>query len=304
MAKRKILITAFIRQAMALTRKGHAYKRAYLNICNRLEVFDEKLGKRLFTGDIDSRMMEEFVYHLRCDKKNLKINTVKTLIGKLAGMLGKAEKAGHQVNATYREVVLKDEDTCTVYLTPGEIETIFSLKKISREQHAARERFIIACCTGLRYSDVSRLTADNLHGGVLHIKTIKTGAMVDIPLHWMVEEILHRNGQTLPSLKSQQAFNKIIKRICRRAGIRDKILYEQTEGLKVVRKNVEKWTLVTSHTARRSLATNMYLAGILPARIMLITGHKTEQAFFAYIRINRAENARTLSGHPFFKKTG
>jgi integrase len=260
------------------------------------------LGKQLFIGDIDSRMMEEFIYFLRSNKKNLKINTVKTLIGKLTGMLDKAGEARYRIDNTYKEVTLKNEDVCTIYLTPGEIETIFNLKKISKEQHAARERFIVACCTGLRYSDVSRLTPDNLHGGVLHIKTIKTGAVVDIPLHWMVEDILNRNGQTLPPIKTQQSYNKIIKRICRRAGIRDKILYERTEGLKVIRKNVEKWTLVTSHTARRSLATNMYLAGILPARIMLITGHKTEQAFFAYIRINRVENAKTLSDHPFFKK--
>jgi hypothetical protein len=33
---------------------------------------------------------------------------------------------------------------------------------------------------------------------------------------------------------------------------------------------------------------------------MLLTGHKTEEAFFKYIRIGKEENARELSEHPFF----
>jgi hypothetical protein len=36
-------------------------------------------------------------------------------------------------------------------------------------------------------------------------------------------------------------------------------------------------------------------------RIMLITGHKTEQAFFRYIRVEKKENAKALSELPFFK---
>jgi hypothetical protein len=72
--------------------------------------------------------------------------------------------------------------------------------------------------------------------------------------------------------------------------------------MKIERKNHLKWQLVSSHTARRSGATNMYLAKIPTFRIMLITGHKTEQAFFKYIRITSEENAVILANHPFFKK--
>ena len=59
--------------------------------------------------------------------------------------------------------------------------------------------------------------------------------------------------------------------------------------------------LVISHTARRSGATNMYLAGIPTFRIMLLTGHTTEESFFKYIRIGKEENANVLSEYPFFK---
>jgi hypothetical protein len=86
-----------------------------------------------------------------------------------------------------------------------------------------------------------------------------------------------------------------------RAGITDKILVEYTRGHKVIRESKRKYELEGSHTARRSFATNAYLAGIPAARIMLLTGHKTEDAFFRYIRIQKAENAKVLADHPFFK---
>lgn len=40
-----------------------------------------------------------------------------------------------------------------------------------------------------------------------------------------------------------------------------------------------KWSLISTHTARRSFATNEYLAGTPVVTIMAITGHKTEKAF-------------------------
>ena len=104
-------------------------------------------------------------------------------------------------------------------------------------------------------------------------------------------------------MKSQQSFNKVIKNICKRAKINNEILIERTVGNKVVRKKYKKYQLVSSHTARRSFATNMYLAGVAAAKIMLITGHKTESSFFKYIRISKDENAKELSQHPFFRKS-
>jgi integrase len=61
-----------------------------------------------------------------------------------------------------------------------------------------------------------------------------------------------------------------------------------------------KYELVTTHTARRSFATNAYRAGIPAGKIMQITGHKTEQDFFRYIKVSSIDNAMELQGHAFF----
>ena len=58
-----------------------------------------------------------------------------------------------------------------------------------------------------------------------------------------------------------------------------------------------KWELLTTHTARRSFATNEYLAGTPTLTIMAITGHKTEKAFLRYIKLVSSDHARLLKDH-------
>ena len=66
---------------------------------------------------------------------------------------------------------------------------------------------------------------------------------------------------------------------------------------------LKKYQLITTHTARRSFATNMYKRGYSPVHIMSITGHKKESTFLKYIRITNEESVKMIS-LDFKKKTG
>lgn len=46
---------------------------------------------------------------------------------------------------------------------------------------------------------------------------------------------------------------------------------------------------ITSHTARRSYATNLYLKGVPIQAIMAVTGHTTEKTFRMYIKADKAD---------------
>ena len=59
----------------------------------------------------------------------------------------------------------------------------------------------------------------------------------------------------------------------------------------------KKWEVVSSHTARRTFATNLYKSGFPSISIMQITGHKTEAAFLKYIKVNKHEHAKLLAEH-------
>jgi integrase len=64
-----------------------------------------------------------------------------------------------------------------------------------------------------------------------------------------------------------------------------------------VQTTIPKYDLITTHTARRSFATNLFLSGFPAISIMKITGHKTEKSFMKYIKISQEENANLLQLH-------
>ena len=68
----------------------------------------------------------------------------------------------------------------------------------------------------------------------------------------------------------------------------------------LINMDILKYHLVTTHTARRSGATNMYLAGVPTLDIMKITGHRTESSFLTYIKVTKQETAEKLNLHPYF----
>lgn len=86
------------------------------------------------------------------------------------------------------------------------------------------------------------------------------------------------------------------------AGIKQKVEHVQTKGATIITEQIEKYRLVTTHTARRTGATLMYLEGVDTLSIMKITGHKTEKEFKKYIRVGEEENALILSNNRFYNR--
>ena len=98
--------------------------------------------------------------------------------------------------------------------------------------------------------------------------------------------------------------NKHLKEIGRRAKIDSKFLKVRTKGRMRYEKTYKKYEQITTHTARRSFATNMFKRGIPSRVIMKITGHRTERAFSSYIKVSQDENAELMLRYLNMNKEG
>lgn len=112
--------------------------------------------------------------------------------------------------------------------------------------------------------------------------------------------ILERNGGKAPSL-AQQHLNEWIKRVCKDCGIEELIEVTTSNGLKHNTIRKPKYELVSSHCARRSGITGLYMTGIPLQQVMLISGHKDEDSIRHYLRLTKEENVALLRDNPFFK---
>jgi len=232
--------------------------------------------------------------------EGLAVNTVGLFISKMKALIQSAARHGHRINTTIHIFQADKEESHAIYLTQDEIKLIAGALLPSRLQ-LARDRFILGCVTGLRHSDYIRLGREHVAGDCFSILTEKRKQRVVIPIHKLAAKIFRKYNGNPPPLKGDLIeFNGKLSDIGRLSGLTQIEHYERSINKQVMKMSSPRYRLITSHTARRSFATNAYLSKIETARIMLITGHKTEESFFKYIRINKAENAAELSNHPFF----
>ena len=227
------------------------------------------------------------------------LNSIGTMIKNIKSVINDARKNNFEVNAGIKDFKKTEETSDSIYLTQEEVLKIY-IAKVPASYETTKDIFIVGCCTAMRFGDYSDLS--NIRGGLIYKATGKTGERVVVPVHYLLKEILEKYNYKLPS-PTMEYVNRQIKEIGELAGINTAIEKTRTEGGKKITRTFEKWQLITTHTARRTGATNMYLAGIPTLAIMMITGHRTEKAFLKYIKVSKEQNALMLASHPFFNAT-
>jgi integrase len=142
---------------------------------------------------------------------------------------------------------------------------------------------------------------DHIKNGNICIKMQKTGDVVVIPLHPVVVRIMKKykesSPNSLPQVVSNQKMNDYLKDIGRLAKLKQPVLINETKGNLKVETMHKKYELISTHTARRSFATNLYLEDFPTLSIRKITGHKTEAAFLRYIKMDGEQSASRLKEH-------
>jgi integrase len=248
---------------------------------------------------IDLTFYDAFTAYLT-SAKGFATNNVGKYVQTLKVFLNEATAKGINVKQDYRSRRFKvvKEDSDNVYLNEAELQLLSSLDltKIARLERV-RDLFLVGCYTGLRFSDLTNLRPEYIRNGLIRIEQLKTSDKVVIPCHPIVEAMLVKYGGLLPRSISNQKMNDYLKELCQLAGLTSLESKGMTKG--GVRKvtSFEKWQMVSTHTARRSFATNMYLLGVPTITIMKITGHRTEKAFMRYIKLDEEQHAKIIAQH-------
>jgi integrase len=251
-----------------------------------IELFSSKFSKKVITRGKYKGQLPTLNY---C---GLQIKNIKAV-------LHQAKKQKYTIDDSINNIKKSSETSDSIYLTTSELDAIKNLT-LNGRLLKARDIFLIGCYTAMRFSDFSKLTKDNIIEGLIYKTTQKTGTKIVVPLHPIIKEIFERYNYKVPTI-TDVVLNRYIKEIGKLAGIDSMIPKTITRSGKKVTEFLPKYSLISTHTARRSGATNMYLAGIPSIAIMAITGHRTEKDFMKYIKVSKEQNAQILANHEFFK---
>ena len=303
----------------------HNTAKQYLTAYNWLVAYEQDTHTKVHFSDVSLRFYNSFrEWFLR---KGYTLNTLGTVIKsfKVAYRDARDVDSLHDLHETEKRGFSSANYAAkTVYLSLEELQRIAEveitpesvlkahpeLKTGDNSQRAnlarkveslriVRNKFLLGAYTALRVSDFNALRDVHVDGDFFRITTQKTGAAVVIPIHPVIRKMM-AEGFDITTPITDQKINKHIKEIARMAGIT-----QMVEGTKLVDHRAvvgffPKCDIITTHTARRSAATNMYKAGIPSISIMRITGHTTEKAFMKYIKITAEENAELMAKNKFF----
>jgi integrase len=272
-----------------------ATQKKYQTIVNKLIAFDKYHKVRTKLSDVNLKFRIELIdYFSKVDK--LSDNTIGRYLKFVKSICLDAEKNGFKVSSQLKDFMGFSIDAPKVILSLEEIEQIKNTKFVSDNHEIAKDWLIIGCFTGQRVSDLLRMNTSIIQ----HIQDYdfivltqqKTKKLVQIPIHFEVQEILDkRNGEFPPTFSnnidsSKAMFNRYLKQLCKIAGIDTMVKGNKFDEDKkrYIGGVYPKYELVASHICRRSFASNHYASELYPTPILMnITAHKTEQVFLLYI---------------------
>ncbi len=323
-AANRVTLNQFIDQYIAdiesgdrLTDRGTIYTSGTIKSIKtsmiQFKEFQKHKRNKFDFDDIDLNFYKAYTTWLTTNK-GYKPNSVGKCVKDLKSILNKAKDDGLHNNTSHQNKSFRviSDDVESIYLTQAELDTMeaLDLSQKAKGYEIARDVFLLGCCIAQRVSDYTTIKEEDIRDEVskhisednaiiekrYHTVTIiqqKGNKKVIIPLNAMAMRIIDKYNRNIPYIWAQN-LNENIKIVGRMAGITEPITHTFTKGGKKVTETFDKCNLITSHTARRTGATLMYLSGMDAYDICKITGHESIKMLRKYIKADELDAAQKM----------
>lgn len=277
--------------------KKEITKKAYRNCLTRLEEYCKiREIKRLRFSDMNQWWYYDFLSFITEQKgfSSAGTNHIKCI----KAVLRRAHQNGDTNIQEYTKPYFKKPKAKVepkIYLTEEEIGRIMDLppNKLTITQTEIRDFFFVQYSLVLRYSDLFSSEKSNFvpQGGRYFYSGTnrKTKKRVSVPVSSKALSILKKYHLSIPGHKNQ-TMNRELKKIA------------QLAEIDAIENDKPKYSQVSTHTARRSAATNLYLSGDFQLKqIAEFGGWSTEKESSKYLGIDLIETGRVASKSKFFQ---
>jgi site-specific recombinase XerD len=297
------------------------YLKTFNTTRTHLEAFELHTGRTYHFNDITEEWHNTLVTYLRNEyfdkKKKIKgmaENTISKDVKNLKTIMRHAMKKGKlHTNADFEEFSVTFHDADNIALTQDEIKRLLALDTEKEYPHLKREqeRFSLAYNFLLRFNDSIQIDRKKIsiekdpltkeEQGYFKMTTGKTKEEVIIPVFPRNLKLLKQYNFKLPPITNKTS-NENLKMLGLLAKINEN--YTVTENRKGEFKEVvyKRYELITTHTSRRSAATNLFLEGFDLETIRILGGWRDIKQLRTYLKIDKLQNAKKVSSHPFFKQ--
>ena len=269
--------------------------KSYKSTLRKLDAFSES---QVAFDDVDQNFYDLFTEYLSKEGCGLPgIGKHIKVIKRLMNMALERELHANTAHQRKSFKIHRAKPGKKVYLTELEIRQLerLDLSEVPFLEQE-RDRWLIAYHFMMRFSDVEKLGRSNFMdiGGKLYCKyrSIKTGVEAIVPVKERAQAILEKYDYSFAFSTNQHA-NRQIKTIVAMAGINEMVTQSG--------RTAPKSKFVTTHTARRSAATNLYLNKASFELIAKLGGWESGDSVRVYLQASGLDSALLAGGMEFFR---
>lgn len=285
------LIDKFIETGMDNYQPGT--KRVLITSIRMFQEWIKTNYPRLGQKELDNEIIIEYARYLQ-EKRKLRDSTHGKKMKHLRWFLKFIKYEPGQIKDVKIRTV-KPSERNIIHLT---LDELHKLEKVdvshSVEQQKAKDMFLLGCYTGLRVSDLKRISPHRIKNDEIHMTLQKNRTQVSIPILSETRAILQRYNESAPKISEQQV-NESIKDVCQKAEIDTKVFFKTKKAGQLIEKLHPKHELITSHVAGKtfiSLAGQRW--GLSPVDIAAIVGKDVKTILGYYLKPDLEEAKRKM----------
>ena len=260
--------------------------------------YEKKIKKTIKFSDINNQFVEDFKKWLLVDKSYSKnyagrqLEFIKTVCLDAEKNEFKVTKYSTKLE-TFRQ---SDKERYIHTLSFEDLDKIHNTEMPTPHLKEVKKWILLGCYIGQRGGDLLSLTTNNIrlkdNAVYFDLTQQKTDKFVTIPVlkDFVIDIVLN----DFPKKVSLKKINPHINKVCELAGVDEVVkgYYRNADTGKLELTSLPKYKFITSHSFRRSFATNFYKKMPTPV-LMGITGHSEERMFLKYInqKVDKDTNA-------------
>jgi integrase len=261
-------------------------------------------GKDIAFDEVDLAMLYRYEHFLKQRKikvhgtndsyTQLKNSSVSIYMRTLRASIAKAVKLGHSKKQAFLEYSIPKGKSNKRALSIPEIEAVLNSDKVNKTTDHYRYTAFSYFTIGMNFTDIARLTWNDIRGNEIHYTRQKIHQKLIIPVHPKVREILDYykpiTGKTMSitGANDNYIFPILQKEIHITESQKEnrirKVLKEFNKELKVIGASAKVDTVLTSYVLRHTAITNLVRLGITADAIQALAGHKRLTTTENYIK--------------------
>lgn len=202
---------------------------------------------------------------------------------------------GDMINIDLAKIKTYEYEQVINILENNELKILEEWEFDNKCHDRVRDIFLFQCYTGARYSDIEKITHDEIHAEGsqtcwTYVAKKTNDLQIDVPLHVRARRILQKYSvldTPLPRL-TNQTMNETIKVIAEDLGLNRQVkkvtytngvLYESYSPL---------YEIISTHMARKTYISLSLQMGVPAQFVKAISGHKDDKSFNRYINLAKS----------------